>query len=124
MAAEVKKLASLQRALLAWGKKLPDWVQRLAEECDTRTQTKVAEQLRISAAVVNQVLGNKYAGRMDTVEARVRGEFMKAVVTCPVLGEISTSDCVANQAQKFRPTNPLRVALRKACPSCPNRKDA
>jgi hypothetical protein len=47
---------------------------------------------------------------------------MKAVVTCPVLGEISTRDCIANQTRKFRPTNPLTVALRKACPRCPNRE--
>lgn len=123
MAAEVKVRANLQRALLAWGKEIPDWIEVLANECDKSTQGKVAERLGVSAAVVNQVLGKKYAGRMDQVEARVRGEFMKATVECPVLGEISTRDCIANQSRKFRPTNDLRVRLRRTCPACPNRKE-
>lgn len=123
MAAQ-KLTPSLDRARAAWGKSIPDWIAVLAEQCDASSQGAVAKRLRNSPAVVNQVLGKVYKGRVDLVEQRVRGEFMKAVVMCPVLGEISTSDCIDNQTQKFRPTNPLRVQLRRTCPTCPNRKDA
>jgi hypothetical protein len=54
----------------------------------------------------------------------VRGEFLDARVSCPVLGEIPTGECIGHQLRKFQPTNPLRVALRRACPTCPNREDA
>lgn len=114
---------NLKRAAAAWGSNTPDWISALAIECDATSQGKVAERLGISGAVVNQVLGASYKGRLDRVEARVRGEYMKATVTCPVLGEISTRDCIANQGKKFKPTNPLRVALRRTCPTCPNRED-
>ncbi len=113
-----------QRAAAAWGARAPAWISALAHECDRTSQGKAAARLGISAALVNQVLGNVYKGRLDRVEARVRGEFMRATVLCPVLGEISTRDCIANQTVKFRPTNPLRVALRRACPACPNREGA
>lgn len=118
-----KPTPNLERSGAAWGKKVPDWITALALACDNSSQGAVAKTLGISAAVVNQALGNVYKGRLDRIEARVRGEYMKAVVECPVLGEISTRDCIANQTVKFRPTNPLRVALRRACPICPHRED-
>ena len=124
MAAKKEVTANQERAKAAWAKGVPDWVAAMAIACDRSTQGKVAVKLGISPAVVNQVIGNCYAGRMDRVEARVRGEYMKAVVECPVLGEISTRDCVTHQTMKFRPTNPLRVQLHKTCPTCPNREAA
>lgn len=124
MATRQQMTPNAERARAAWGKAMPDWIVALAAACDASSQGKVAKQLGCSAAVVNQALGNVYKGRLGGIEARVRGEYMKAVVECPVLGEISTRDCIANQTLKFRPTNPLRVALRRACPICPNREDA
>lgn len=113
------------RALRAWGTNPPDWIMALAKACDeSASQGKVAACLGISAAVVNQALGNSYRGRMHTVEARVRGELMKETVSCPVLGEISRRDCLDHQKRKFRAINPLRVMLHQACPTCPNREDA
>jgi DNA-binding transcriptional regulator YdaS (Cro superfamily) len=122
----MKPTPNQDRARAAWGKATPDWIVALAAACDASTQGKVAERLGISDSAVNQALGNVYAGRIDRIEARVRGEYMKATVTCPVLDEISTRDCIANQERnkKFRPTNDLRVRLKKACPLCPNREDA
>ena len=115
---------NMNRVARAWGVNAPDWTVALAEACDRTSQGHVARELDISAAVVNQVLGNNYRGRMDRVEARVRGQYMRAEVACPVLGPISTKDCQENQKQVrfFRATNPLRVALRQACPECPNRE--
>jgi len=122
--AALKSSPNYDRACAAWGARTPDWILALAGECDRSSQGKAAEQLGISAAVVNQLIGNSYKGRVDSMEARVRGEYMKAVVECPVLGEISTRDCIGHQRRKFMPTNPLRVALRKACPACANREKA
>lgn len=122
-------LPNVKRARAAWGgDKTPDWIEALAGACDlAKSQGQVAERLGISAAAVNQVLGNSYKGRLDRVEQRVRGELMKQTVICPVLGEISTRDCLDHQARSIKPfhaTNPLRVRLHQACPTCPNREDA
>ena len=116
---------NLVRARAAWNDdKTPDWIVALAGACDlSKSQGQVAERLGISAAAVNQVLGNSYKGRLDRIEQRVRGELMRKTVACPVLGEISTRDCLDHQARKFRATNPLRVRLHQTCPTCPNRED-
>lgn len=116
---------NMNRAQRAWGAAMPDWIKVLAEQCDRRqSQAKVASDLECSATVVNQLLGRSYPGRVDTYEQKVRGVYMRAVVACPILGEIPTSDCITNQqrARTFKATNPLRVALRGACPTCPNRE--
>jgi hypothetical protein len=114
----------MTRALQFWGDTPPDWIVALAGACDQSSQAHIGRELDISPARVNQVLGRSYKGRMDRVEQLVRGQYMKATVMCPVLGEISTRDCQENQQRnvKFRATNPLRVALRKNCPICPNRE--
>ena len=101
--------------------KVADWMTVLAAECDRASQPKVAARLGISAAVVNQVLRNRYKGRLDRVEARVRGEFMREVLSCPVLGEISTRQCQDEQRRPFSTANALRVAVFRACrDGCPH----
>lgn len=115
--------ANIERARASWGNACPDWIEALALACDKASQGKVAAQLGISAAAVNQSLGNRYVGRLDLIEIRVRGELMKSVVGCPILGDINTRDCLDNQKRKFRATNPLRVRLAQTCPTCPNRED-
>ena len=116
---------NVNRALHAWGANPPDWIEALAEHCDASSQGAVAREIGCSAAVVNQLLGRSYKGRLDRYESRVRGQLMKETVSCPVMGEISKRDCADHQKRErdgFRATNPLRVALRKACPACPNRE--
>ena len=116
---------NVNRVQRAWGANPPDWIMALAERCDKLgSQGEVGRELAVSAAVVNQVLGRSYKGRMARVESLVRGRYMKATVQCPVLDEISTNECLANQAQakKFKATNPLRVRLYTACRACPNRE--
>lgn len=117
---------NVERARKSWAGKgvVPAWVLALAEACDKSSQGKVAQRLGISSAVVNQAIGNSYKGRLDRIESRVRGELMREVVACPVLGEISTRDCLDHQGRKFGATNPLRVKLFQTCPTCPNREDA
>jgi len=117
------KNSNQARAKATWGE-VPDWVQALAVACDRTSQGVVAKQLGISGAVVNQAIGNAYKGRVDRIETRVRGELMRATVLCPVIGPISTRDCLDNQKRGFRATNPLRVKLSRTCPTCTHREDA
>lgn len=124
MAAVKHGATNVERAHAAWPAGVPDWIDTLAKECDRSSQTRVAERIRISSAVVNQVLGNKYnKGRLDLMEQRVRGALMQQTVACPVLGALSSRDCLEHQVRKFRPTNALRVELYRACKSCPNRRN-
>ena len=122
---------NLNRAERAWGKALPDWVRVLAVKCDELgSQARVAGELGYkNASTINQVIGRtNQALRLDRVEANVRGVYMQATVTCPVLGQLSTRDCQDNQvkARTFRASNPLRRALFIECKVCPHRekKDA
>jgi hypothetical protein len=115
-------MSALARAQAAWGVEAPDWIKALAEACDARTQGDAARQIGYSAAVVSNVLSAKYPGNLAAVERMVRGTFMRERVTCPVLGEISTSNCVLNQRDKFSAASRMAVRLHQTCPSCPNSK--
>jgi hypothetical protein len=107
-----------------WGAHPPEWVLALAEECDRTSQGRAASRLGIkSASIVNQALQNKYAGRMDRLEERVRGELMNKVLACPVLGEISARRCLDEQARPFTSSNALRLRLNRACATCANRRE-
>lgn len=105
-----------------WGEKIPDWIVVLADEADRVGLAPTARRLGMSTSVVNETLRNKYKGRLDNVEAKVRGAFMGTVVQCPVLDEIATDLCLEMQKRKFESTNPTRVALHRACQTCPNNR--
>lgn len=95
----------------------PDWVKALAASCDGSTQAEVADRLGCSAAAVNQVLSHAYEGRLDRMEARVRGTLMAESVDCPVVGEISRSACMTHQGRRENAitANPLLPKLYRAC---------
>ena len=104
-----------------WGSDAPDWVVRLAEECDATSQRQVAQKLERSSALVNQVLHGKYAGDLKAVEECVRGVFMDATITCPALGRIPSNECHAwrKKSRQCGTANMLRVRMFKACNRCP-----
>lgn len=107
--------------LAAWGEAPPEWVALLAEECDRTSQKKVAEQIRYSTAVVNQVLKNRYTGDLTAVEKAVRGAYLNATVACPVLGDLQLNRCLQHQRQRFSATNAMRVRLYRSCNGgCPH----
>jgi len=114
--------SNVEKARAAWGEAAPEWVVVLAEACDAKgsSQTDLAKRLGVSGAMVNQVLANAYDGRLDKLEARVRGTLMNETVVCPVLGEITQRKCVDSQSRRYAATNDLRIELRRACPRCPN----
>ncbi|MGR3485510.1 MAG: hypothetical protein ACU0BF_09205 [Paracoccaceae bacterium] len=108
-------------ARAAWGLDVPDWVIRLAQEADAGSQTAAARTIGVSGSLVSQVLRNRYPGNLARIEELVTGKLMGAVIACPALGEIATSDCQAwrRKADAFVASNSLRVAMFRACNRCP-----
>ncbi|MDO5648841.1 hypothetical protein [Paracoccus sp. (in: a-proteobacteria)] len=116
----------MDTARAAWGEALPDWVAELAQECSATSQNKVAARLDRSAALVSQVLRNKYAGDLDAVQARFNGVFRAQTTDCPELGLILTQQCQdwQQQARRFVNVNAMRVRMFRACNACPHFKGA
>ena len=88
-----------------------------------KSQTRVAADLGVSVAVVNTLLKDKYAGNVQAMEQRIRGQYLAETVVCPVQGNLSRRSCQDNQALPPAFTNPMRAALWRACKECPNRKE-
>ncbi len=104
-----------------WGEDAPDWVLRLAQECELTSQNKVAAVLKLSAPVISSTLRNKYAGTLASVEARVRGVYMSGKLICPALGEVPSHVCQdwRRKSKRFAPTNTQRSRMFRACNNCP-----
>lgn len=99
----------------------PAWITELAQRVAQRSQRKVAEELGVSAAMVNQVLKGSYTGNLDTLRVKVEGAYMDQCVMCPVLGRLPVHECEANQKRPFTASNPQRVQLYRACRAgCPH----
>lgn len=92
-----------------------DWLTVLRQQCEKSSQARVAKRLQLSTATISQVLNGTYGGGLDRIQARVEGVFMGVCVECPVLGEIPRDQCVREQGKPFAATNPVRVALYRAC---------
>lgn len=105
----------------AWGDDLPDWVLALAQACAASSQNRVAQDLERSASLVSNVLRRKYPGDMASIEERVRGVYMRAVVACPVLGDLPTDRCQMwrKRSRRLETHNTQRVRMFKACNRCP-----
>lgn len=98
------------------------WLDELRKHRDTHGGKKTAEAIGYSGTVVSQVLSGKYQGDLQAVRQKVEGALMGMSVDCPVLGEIPRNRCLDYQRQGFAATNPMRVRLAQACPTCPNRR--
>ena len=96
---------------------MPDWIDTLANACDRSSQRKVAAMLKVSPAVINLLINNKYAPRSHAeMEERVRmSPLMMTIVACPVLGAIGRPDCQLEQVKPLVTVNPLSVQLYRAC---------
>jgi len=91
------------------------WLEVLAAQCRRRSQAAVAEDLGVSPAMVNQSLRGRYRGDTERLQALVEGAYMGRTVPCPVLGEVALNQCLDHQTRPFAATNPVRVALYRAC---------
>lgn len=117
----IVKRDPLDVAKAAWGDEMPAWVEALAREASQTTSAAASERIGYSGAVVSSVLANKYKGRLDKVEARVRGALMGETVNCPEQGEISRNRCIDDQGREFSTSSPHRVRIYRACRNnCPH----
>lgn len=107
-------------ATKAWGTPLPDWINCLAGQCNTTTQSAVAKRLGYSAGLVSQVLRNTYPGNVAAVEEAVRGAWMGSTLDCPVMGTIGSDVCLQwrRKSKVFAATNSHRVRMFRACNNC------
>ena len=105
---------------------LPAAVKQALQDAVTRlrSQSKVAEDLGISPAVVNNLLKDRYPGDVAGMADRIRGQYMAETVHCPVLGVLGRRHCLDYQARPLVFTNSQRSALYRACKTCINRKEA
>lgn len=104
---------------------LPEDVLRmLREQAKFKSQSAMADELGISTSAVNQAVHDKYRGNVERLCARVRGLWGGDTCSCPVLGLINTKVCLDQQSRGVVYSNPMRVALAKACRTCPHRKGA
>lgn len=114
-------LSMSEKARMAWGEHLPDWVEVLAEQAENFGLKKTAKAIGYSTAAISSVINNRYQGRLDHVKDAARGAFMGASVICPVLGEIGRDTCLNHQKSTARGTSSLRARLRYACRNgCPH----
>lgn len=104
-----------------WNGRVPDWVRRLAEECQETSQRRAARLIGRSDAVVAGVLRNTYGADTKGIEELVRGALMAETVDCPALGDIPTNTCAAwrSKARNFSGHNRLRLQMFHACKACP-----
>lgn len=114
-------MSAREAVIAAWGEAPPDWVLRLAQECDRTSQSKVAARINRSAALVSTVLRRKYAGDMEAVEEVVRGVYLGGTVVCPAQGTISTAVCRdwMRLALRYSNESSERVSMYRACRRCP-----
>lgn len=96
-----------------------DWMALLREHVAAKGQATVAKELGYSGSVISQTLSGSYGGRKDNVARRVVEVYGGQTVPCPVLGDLELSKCAQHRTRPFAATNPLRVALYRACQSCP-----
>ena len=108
-------MTNREKAEAAWGRPLPDWLEKLAAACDDTSVRKAAADMDVSPAIVSLALRNKYHAPLDFIEHKVKTLLGLSVLPCPVLGMISREDCKANQRKPFSPINPIAVQLFRAC---------
>lgn len=108
----------------AWGENPPEWVMLLADACASSSQNAVARAIGRSAALVSNVLRNKYPGDLGAVEEIVMGVYGRATVACPARGQIPSNECRDWQvlSRHYDNANSDQVVMYRACRSCSRMK--
>jgi hypothetical protein len=98
-----------------------NWLDVLRAEVERTSLGRTAAIVGCSKTTLSYVLSGTYDASTERIEARVRGALMNKKVECPVLAEISTNQCLDEQARPFAATNPTRIAVYRACRNgCPH----
>lgn len=102
-----------------WGEQPPEFIKLLANAVEEAGSiSAVAQRMGYGRTAISRVLSNKYDGGTVKIEARVLDIY--ATTQCPVIGEITAAECQKHRNAKFTPSNPQRIALYRACQTCPN----
>ena len=109
----------LAKATECWGTP-PDWIVALAEACHKTSQSAVGRDLDVSGSMISQLLSCSYTASTARIEERVRGLLMRAVVDCPVMGELPTNQCQdwRRKAGAVSLASPHAVIMCRACMGC------
>jgi len=111
----------LRKCRAAWGH-MPPEIEALARSCNAIGGVQTAAAIGYSAAVVSNMLANKYNGDTASVLIRIRGALMGETVQCPILGDLRKDRCMTEQKRPFMATNCIRARLYHACKTCPNNR--
>lgn len=109
----------------AWGAQPPEFIQQLAALVEeTGSRAAAAKKLsglmtkgKVSRTSVSLLLDNKYTAEIGEIEQKISAAL--CIVSCPVLGEITSEECQKHREAKFTPSNPQRIQLFRACQGCP-----
>ncbi|MBU0665377.1 MAG: helix-turn-helix domain-containing protein [Proteobacteria bacterium] len=86
------------------------------------SQSEIAKRIGCSPATISQINSEKYGGDPSIILSLFEEIYGNREVSCPILGTISITRCATNRRMKFSGSNPVRVRLCKACPSCDNNR--
>ena len=95
-----------------------DRMHLLIKAVQSHGQSRVARALGYSVSAVNQVLHDKYRGRLDNLLKRVCEVYGSGTVDCPVMGTIPVRRCAAERKKPFAASSPQRVRLYRICRNC------
>lgn len=110
----------VEKAVLAHGEDLPDWVNELAALVDQIGLKAAGARVGYSGSAMSQVINAKYPGDLAAVEAEVRSALLSPTVDCPVLDEITREICLEYQAKPFSAASARSALVFHACKRCPN----
>lgn len=114
-------LTMIEKAELAWGPSMPEWVRELAALADRDGLRGCERLIGYSYTTISQAIANKYRGDVSRIEQKVRGALMGETVTCPVQGQIARNVCLDWQRKPRAVTNPFRTKVYRACRNgCPH----
>lgn len=119
-----RDLTNLQRATIAWGDDMPDYIKLLAREADRLGQRGVGEKIDRSNATISKLINRCYTGgSYEECAVIINAAFGSNKVDCPLFGDIPIASCVRNRRRKGHAINALQRQFAAACPSCPLNPD-
>jgi hypothetical protein len=99
------------------------WLDVLRAEVAAASLSTVSRKLGISRTAISQLCNDKYPGDLVRMQQLVEGVYMGHTVVCPILGNIPSHQCLANQRRSAGEVSnsPMDIKLWKACRSgCPH----
>ncbi|MBU2967085.1 hypothetical protein Q4508_12450 [Amphritea sp. 2_MG-2023] len=107
----------------AWGDNPPEFIRVLAQLVrETGSKKAAAACIGIDRASVSTLLANKYPANIRRMEQKIMA--YRTAVECPILGTIDSGECQKQRQMPFISSNPQRIALYRACRSCPRNPES